>query len=248
MERRPTQANPGKGCYWTLVAGTEHIFIDNLTQECGHSRKLHDIGFTAGLSVGQRRGVCYYRNTTESNNEAIPSSSPLYTTFRTMPAKSSTAEDSDNDSGVGFGHENTHKKHPRKRRRFSSKSTEISVQDGNQPVQHVDTSMVHDTPTLSNTAYLGLAPESNSMNFEINHWIESSLIESSKDMFYHSLCSDATPKRSPITIHLGDVTQTYLHFDQELPFDHSLYPNYYDYSLENTQLQQFVSMQDILYS
>ncbi|ORZ00264.1 hypothetical protein BCR43DRAFT_434316, partial [Syncephalastrum racemosum] len=35
LERRPTQANPGKGCYWTLIAGTEHIFIDNLTQAGG---------------------------------------------------------------------------------------------------------------------------------------------------------------------------------------------------------------------
>ncbi|KAI9490175.1 hypothetical protein BDB00DRAFT_839366 [Zychaea mexicana] len=60
LDRRPTQANPGKGCYWTLVIGTEQIFIDNLTQAGGHSRKHHDIGLTAELSMGHRRGSCYY--------------------------------------------------------------------------------------------------------------------------------------------------------------------------------------------
>jgi hypothetical protein len=62
IDRRPTQANPGKGCYWTLVAGKEHIFITNLTQEGGYNRKHHDIGLTTELSLGQRRGVCFYHS------------------------------------------------------------------------------------------------------------------------------------------------------------------------------------------
>ncbi|KAG1206531.1 hypothetical protein G6F35_011196 [Rhizopus arrhizus] len=31
-DRRPTEANPGKGSYWTLVPGAEQVFIDSLTQ------------------------------------------------------------------------------------------------------------------------------------------------------------------------------------------------------------------------
>lgn len=73
LDRRPTQANPGKGCYWTLVAGTEQYFIDQLTQAGGHSRKHHDIGLTAELSIGNhRRGSCYYgrNNNTNTNNRS----------------------------------------------------------------------------------------------------------------------------------------------------------------------------------
>ncbi|KAI8366065.1 uncharacterized protein BYT42DRAFT_588776 [Radiomyces spectabilis] len=62
IERRPTQANPGKGCYWTLVPGSEQEFIDNLTKAGGHSRKHHDIGLTADLSINHRQGSCYYAN------------------------------------------------------------------------------------------------------------------------------------------------------------------------------------------
>ncbi|KAG0173955.1 transcription factor [Apophysomyces sp. BC1034] len=54
LDRRPTQANPGKGCYWTLIPGTEQVFIDNLTQAGGHSRKHHDIGLTAELSMSRQ--------------------------------------------------------------------------------------------------------------------------------------------------------------------------------------------------
>lgn len=69
LDRRPTQANPGKGCYWTLVAGTEQYFIDQLTQAGGHSRKHHDIGLTAELSIGNhRRGSCYYGRNNNGNN------------------------------------------------------------------------------------------------------------------------------------------------------------------------------------
>lgn len=94
MDRRPTQKNPGKGSYWTLVAGTEHIFIENLTHETGHSRKHHDIGLTNELSIGQRRGACFYlqRSSAMVTSDLVtppvqattekPSSSPLYTTFR----------------------------------------------------------------------------------------------------------------------------------------------------------------------
>lgn len=84
IDRRPTQANPGKGCYWTLLAGTEQIFIDNLTQEGGHSRKHHDIGLTAELSIGQRRGACFYNH----NNPVTPTTpttpTPLLTPHTTI--------------------------------------------------------------------------------------------------------------------------------------------------------------------
>lgn len=311
MERRPTQANPGKGCYWTLVPGIEHIFIDNLTQECGYNRKHHDIGLTTELSSGQRRGVCYYRNNhmvTESNNgisssqklsntEADTSAavskpnstrllnSPLYTTFRMTPGKSPASDDSDNDSGVDFGHEHIGRKHPRKRRRTNSSrksSTEMTQQDVHcDKAQHADRSMVHGTPTSSKLTSFGLMSDS-SMDFEINSWIEQSLIDSdlhndtlcaSKDTFHNhpsllplpqmpNWCDSnstvgTSPRKSPITIHLVDVSPTYLHFEQEQPFETnycSLYPSYngrpQDFTSPSatSHLQQFVSMQDLLYS
>jgi hypothetical protein len=68
--------NPGKGCYWTLNAGTEQIFIDNLTYEgCHIRRKSHDIGFAKDLSIGQHRGSCYYNTTLPVNATVTPKSS-----------------------------------------------------------------------------------------------------------------------------------------------------------------------------
>ncbi|KAI8335010.1 fork head domain-containing protein [Chlamydoabsidia padenii] len=57
VDRRPTQANPGKGCYWTLVPGTEEMFIENITEAGGHNRKHHDVGLTAELSMGHRNNI-----------------------------------------------------------------------------------------------------------------------------------------------------------------------------------------------
>lgn len=44
LDRRPTQAHPGKGGYWTLQPDTERVFVDNLSQTGGHSRKHADMG------------------------------------------------------------------------------------------------------------------------------------------------------------------------------------------------------------
>ncbi|KAI7908206.1 fork head domain-containing protein [Cokeromyces recurvatus] len=44
VDRRPTQAHPGKGGYWTLQVNMEKIFVDNLCQAGGHSRRHHDMG------------------------------------------------------------------------------------------------------------------------------------------------------------------------------------------------------------
>lgn len=172
IDRRPTQANPGKGCYWTLIAGTEHIFIDNLTQEGGHSRKHHDIGLTAELSIGQRRGACYYNhgNTVTPTTPTTPSSinldtppptptkpllSPLYTTFRMVDMAPKAADDatsaaalddSDNDSGVDVGNEFVDRKHFRKRRRINTASgTTI-------PSTHATATTTMTTATVSTTA------------------------------------------------------------------------------------------------
>ncbi|KAI8642331.1 fork head domain-containing protein [Parasitella parasitica] len=54
-DRRPTQAHPGKGGYWTLRLNTEKIFVDNLSQTGGHSRRHHDMGMYASLSTRQYR-------------------------------------------------------------------------------------------------------------------------------------------------------------------------------------------------
>lgn len=50
FDRRPTQAHPGKGGYWTLQVNMEKIFVDNLSQAGGHSRRHHDMGMYASLS------------------------------------------------------------------------------------------------------------------------------------------------------------------------------------------------------
>ncbi|KAI8647678.1 hypothetical protein BD408DRAFT_408317 [Parasitella parasitica] len=145
IDRRPTQANPGKGCYWTLVAGMEQIFIDNLTQEGGNSRKHHDIGLTVELSTGQRRGACFYNHnnsvaptasasaSTSATNMNTPPSTPLkplYTIFRMDDRTSKPEEitsvtpsdDSDNDSGVDVSNQYVldSKKHLKKRRRTNT--------------------------------------------------------------------------------------------------------------------------------
>ncbi|KAI8877268.1 hypothetical protein K501DRAFT_337543 [Backusella circina FSU 941] len=44
LDRRPTQAHPGKGGYWTLQPDTERVFVENLSQTGGHSRKHADMG------------------------------------------------------------------------------------------------------------------------------------------------------------------------------------------------------------
>ncbi|CAO3650328.1 unnamed protein product [Mucor hiemalis] len=63
VDRRPTQAHPGKGGYWTLQVNMEKIFVDNLTQAGGHSRRHHDMGMYGSLSTQ------YYRSPSLDNNE-----------------------------------------------------------------------------------------------------------------------------------------------------------------------------------
>ncbi|CEG74149.1 Putative Fork head protein [Rhizopus microsporus] len=54
LDRRPTQAHPGKGGYWTLQPMTEKLFVENLSQAGGHSRRHHDIGTYTSLSTKSR--------------------------------------------------------------------------------------------------------------------------------------------------------------------------------------------------
>ncbi|CAO3653643.1 unnamed protein product [Mucor hiemalis] len=295
IDRRPTQANPGKGCYWTLVAGTEKIFIDNLTQEGGHSRKHHDIGLTAELSIRQRRGACYYRNaptnivtpdyhqplqqiSTFDTSSAlitppptptkpVTSIPPLYTTFKMVDMskksqqgqqRSETNEvhdDSDNDSGVDVDMKFVDIKNFRKRRRttttnddaFRNKkySGSICPPSSMQDLQHVNASMVYDTPTSTPISSFDISPTL----FEINNWVEQSLLYSDNQLYavtQHELQWPTTDsqslwcdsivvpplpttsytinssayhnrKQSPITINLDDeeITHKYLHFEDE---------------------------------
>ncbi|OBZ84444.1 Forkhead box protein I1, partial [Choanephora cucurbitarum] len=55
VDRRPTQAHPGKGGYWTLQVNMEKVFVDNLCQAGGHSRRHHDIGMYSSLSTQHYR-------------------------------------------------------------------------------------------------------------------------------------------------------------------------------------------------
>ncbi|KAG2208704.1 hypothetical protein INT47_007803 [Mucor saturninus] len=65
FDRRPTQAHPGKGGYWTLQVNMEKIFVDNLSQAGGHSRRHHDIGMYSSLSNQ------YYRSPSDDCDESF---------------------------------------------------------------------------------------------------------------------------------------------------------------------------------
>ncbi|CEG62792.1 hypothetical protein RMATCC62417_00066 [Rhizopus microsporus] len=171
IERRPTQMNPGKGSYWTLVPGSEQIFIDNLTREGGHhSKKYHDIGLTMELGTS-RKGACYYKSDMPTVTPALTrrdncqetsadEGMPLYATFRmvsnTLEDESkahqkrlldsvSDSSDSDDDSAVDVSCVETRHLGKRCRTvRSSSLSTIVS-----NSTQHVDDCMVMGTPALS---------------------------------------------------------------------------------------------------
>ncbi|KAI8980471.1 hypothetical protein BDB01DRAFT_796536 [Pilobolus umbonatus] len=157
IDRRPTKANPGKGCYWTLIPGTEKMFIDNLTQEGVNNRKNHDIGLTIELSFGQRRGACFYHNhpdkgvaqnknvtsdvcglpATQTGVTHMPS---LYTTFRMINMYSESvsnskkrrnvADESDCDSGIDISQDQISPK----RCRLSAESDTESPKSQNTPI------------------------------------------------------------------------------------------------------------------
>lgn len=61
------------------------MFIDNLTHEGGHNRKHNDVGFRTDLSVGQRKGICYYNN----NGASAPATSSLPSPQRTTSHRKS---------------------------------------------------------------------------------------------------------------------------------------------------------------
>ncbi|RCH81795.1 hypothetical protein CU098_002808, partial [Rhizopus stolonifer] len=63
VDRRPTQAHPGKGGYWTLQMNMEKVFVDNLCQAGGHSRRHHDMGMYSSLSTQ------YYRSSGSENDQ-----------------------------------------------------------------------------------------------------------------------------------------------------------------------------------
>ncbi|KAI8987104.1 fork head domain-containing protein [Pilobolus umbonatus] len=50
LDRRPTQTHPGKGGYWTLQINMEKLFVENLSQAGGHSRRHHDMGMYSSMS------------------------------------------------------------------------------------------------------------------------------------------------------------------------------------------------------
>ena len=174
IDRRPTRTNPGKGCYWTIIEGREQIFIDNLTHEGGHSRKHHDIGLTAELSVRQRRGACFYTNDDAMNTKSFDAISsnqdtmlkphqyctaPINTTFkmvdmaekaRRQKESRKRQDDSDNDSGVDVGNKCDKAKHPKKRRRAQkTQETPMSVPALSPSLQESQQSLVNnDTPSI----------------------------------------------------------------------------------------------------
>lgn len=209
-----------------MIAGTEKIFIDNLTQEGGHSRKHHDIGLTTELSIRQRRGACFYRNaptnivtpdyhqplqtisTFDTNalttppptpTKPIATVPPLYTTFKMVDMSKKPQQephdDSDNDSGVDVDMRFVDAKNFRKRRRTTTTNDDDAVQSKKnsvsgsticppssmQDLQHVNTSMVYDTPTSTPISSFDISPTPTL--FEINNWVENSLLYSENQLY-----------------------------------------------------------------
>ncbi|ORZ07917.1 hypothetical protein BCR42DRAFT_455855 [Absidia repens] len=76
VDRRPTQANPGKGCYWTLVPGKEQWFMEIITKADAHKGKNHDIGLTAELSMGHRNNLMVKHHYHSSSHSAGPPRPP----------------------------------------------------------------------------------------------------------------------------------------------------------------------------
>ncbi|CAO3599581.1 unnamed protein product [Absidia cylindrospora] len=76
VDRRPTQANPGKGCYWTLVPGKEQWFMEIITKADAHKGKNHDIGLTAELSMGHRNNLMVKHHYHSSSHSAGPPPRP----------------------------------------------------------------------------------------------------------------------------------------------------------------------------
>lgn len=234
-----------------------------------------------------------------------PLSSHLYTTFRMVKRANKSKQcqsenievldDSDNDSGVDVSNKSIDKKHPRKRRCTTKSKACLPSTSPTQTLQQLKSSMIYDAPKLTSD----LNP-----SFEINNWVEESLLCSENQMYDNNssnqlewpsiahkfakvdnLWCDSNvvvpqtsndKKRCPITIDLEDeeFTHKYLHFENQeyLSYDftatrelyYNLYPKTFipsvpinidtlplSYSpttfLNNYQLQQFVSMQDILY-
>ncbi|GAA5815792.1 hypothetical protein MFLAVUS_009307 [Mucor flavus] len=235
IDRRPTQKNPGKGCYWTLVAGMEHIFIENLTHETGHSRRHHDIGLTTELSIGQRRGACFYYNRVAapdmtpsapaSDNNVVRKSlsTPLYTTFRMIDMNEKSArlrqitrrrsslptDDSDNDSGIDINISSTKKSTSQKRRRTSSINETCLSSPPTPQLQYASNSMVN----------------SASPNLETNTWVEplyndhpwSPAAISVENIWSNvpTVPSQEVKKRQPITINLEEQEIKYFQFDHD---------------------------------
>ncbi|CEP06992.1 hypothetical protein [Parasitella parasitica] len=234
IDRRPTQANPGKGCYWALIAGTEQIFIDNLTQEGGNSRKHHDIGLAVELSTGQRRGACFYNNFNNSATPAISASAsnlnnaakPLYTTFRMkdLTPKSEEAnstvpaDDSDNDSGVDVSNQYVmdSKKHLKKRRRTNTgavatlaPTTSTVTSAVTTAAMTLDMGQLHvNNNQLQNIVYETPASTCISsfddINYDINSWVEQCLTYT--DQQAQPQLQHHTPwkRQNPITVHLDN--------------------------------------------
>lgn len=139
--------------------------------------------------------------------------SPLFTTFKmvhmTEKSHQQTSEnnnellldDSDNDSGVDVSNKFVDKKHFRKRRRTTnSKNCSVSVSNTHsntsmQDIQHVDTSMIHDTPTSTLVTAFDLVSTS---NFKINNWVEHSLLDLENQSFDNqNQCQWPTPCVAP---------------------------------------------------
>ncbi|KAI9273754.1 fork head domain-containing protein [Sporodiniella umbellata] len=75
VDRRRTQANTGKGSYWTLVSGAEKVFVENLTLEGSQQTKRY-----GNVTIGSRKKQKNVTPTLRYQNE----SDSFYSTFRVL--------------------------------------------------------------------------------------------------------------------------------------------------------------------
>ncbi|CAM0135350.1 unnamed protein product [Umbelopsis sp. WA50703] len=70
LERRPSKQNPGKGSYWSIIAGAERPFVENLTRK-GGPRRHHQSTLPLGaqFTIADTQGLIRHDSAVDVDNE-----------------------------------------------------------------------------------------------------------------------------------------------------------------------------------
>jgi hypothetical protein len=70
LERRPSKQNPGKGSYWSIIAGAERPFVENLTRK-GGPRRHHQSTLPLGaqFTIADTQGLIRQDSAVDVDNE-----------------------------------------------------------------------------------------------------------------------------------------------------------------------------------